>query len=371
MWKFKIVRYLARYRMTLFAVLLFLLVLLRYSFKLNQASVNTANNHQKISELHYTSGRDFETTSTRHTQITETEFLQYGRKIAKFNLMEETHGKNWQKIPKKYFLVGCTAEYANTFELEQDHPCVIDLIRKKFLRPPARRNLPYQMSQPSLLDPSDGQSQAILRLLRNQTNGFFIECGALDGEYLSNTLYMERALNWEGILIEADQKAFSQLTARNRKAYSLPVCLSTKPYPIQVAFNVSSWSGSFIMEENRSEMFHEEIRKNDHENSKTVYKVQCFPLYSILLAVEKTEIDFFGLDVEGSEFKILKTIPWHKVDIKTLSVEWNHIPEGEAAMTQLMQRNKFVKFGHIEMAFSREVVYIKDYLDDFRQFEFD
>lgn len=70
------------------------------------------------------------------------------------------------------------------------------------------------------------------------------------------------------------------------------------------------------MEENKSEMFHEEIRKNDHENLKTVYKVQCFPLYSILLAVEKTEIDFFGLDVEGSEFKILRTIPWHKVDIK-------------------------------------------------------
>ncbi|KZS10180.1 Uncharacterized protein APZ42_025418 [Daphnia magna] len=162
------------------------------------------------------------------------------------------------------------------------------------------------MSQPTLIDPSDGQSQAILRLLRNQ-----------------------------------------------------------------VVFNASSWSGSFIMEENRSEMFHEGNQKNDHENSKNVYKVQCFPLYSILLAVGKTEIDFFGLDVEGSEFKILKTIPWHKVDIKTLSVEWNHIPEGEAAMTQLMQRNKFVKFGHIEMAFSREVVYIKDFLDDFRQFEFD
>lgn len=67
-----------------------------------------------------------------------------------------------------------------------------------------------------------------------QTNGFFIECGALDGEFLSNTLYMERSLNWTGILIEADQKAFSQLAGRNRKAYSLPVCLSTKPYPVEV-----------------------------------------------------------------------------------------------------------------------------------------
>ena len=42
------------------------------------------------------------------------------------------------------------------------------------------------------------------------------------------------------------------------------------------------------------------------------------PLYSILLAVGRTEIDFFELDVEGSEYKILKTIPWHKVDIKVI-----------------------------------------------------
>ncbi len=52
-------------------------------------------------------------------------------------------------------------------------------------------------------------------------------------------------------------------------------------------------------------------------------------------------------------------------------MEWNHIPEGEAAMTQLMKKNKFVKFGHVELAYSREVIYVQDFLDDFRQFEFD
>ena len=44
--------------------------------------------------------------------------------------------------------------------------------------------------------------------------------------------------------------------------------------------------------------------------------VQCFPFYSVLLAVGRTQIDFFSLDVEGHELKILQTIPWHKVDIK-------------------------------------------------------
>lgn len=44
--------------------------------------------------------------------------------------------------------------------------------------------------------------------------------------------------------------------------------------------------------------------------------VQCFPFYSVLLAVNRTQIDFFSLDVEGHELQILQTIPWHKVDIK-------------------------------------------------------
>ena len=44
--------------------------------------------------------------------------------------------------------------------------------------------------------------------------------------------------------------------------------------------------------------------------------VQCFPFYSILLAVNQTRVDFFSLDIEGHELHVLKTIPWHKVDIK-------------------------------------------------------
>lgn len=44
--------------------------------------------------------------------------------------------------------------------------------------------------------------------------------------------------------------------------------------------------------------------------------VQCFPLYSFLLALNKTTIDYFSLDVEGAELAVLKTIPWSKVNIK-------------------------------------------------------
>jgi hypothetical protein len=67
----------------------------------------------------------------------------------------------------------------------------------------------------------------------------------------------------------------------------------------------------------------EEGYTSDELDSLTV--VQCFPLYSILLAVNRTNIDFFSLDVEGHEAKVLQTIPWHKVNIKVKARKFQDI----------------------------------------------
>ena len=48
----------------------------------------------------------------------------------------------------------------------------------------------------------------------------------------------------------------------------------------------------------------------------SIISVQCFPLYSILLAVNRTSIDYLSLDVEGHELRILKTVPWYKLNVK-------------------------------------------------------
>lgn len=51
------------------------------------------------------------------------------------------------------------------------------------------------------------------------------------------------------------------------------------------------------------------------------FEAQCFPLYSILLAINQTTIDYFSIDIEGAELDVLGTVPWDKVLIKVLSVE--------------------------------------------------
>ena len=49
--------------------------------------------------------------------------------------------------------------------------------------------------------------------------------------------------------------------------------------------------------------------------------IQCFPLYSLLLAMGNPTVHYFSLDIEGAELGVLKTIPWSKVDIWVVSVE--------------------------------------------------
>jgi len=46
--------------------------------------------------------------------------------------------------------------------------------------------------------------------------------------------------------------------------------------------------------------------------------LDCFPLYSILLAINVTTVDYFSLDVEMAEYKILRNIPFQNVTIKAI-----------------------------------------------------
>lgn len=61
----------------------------------------------------------------------------------------------------------------------------------------------------------------------------------------------------------------------------------------------------------------DEVANDEFEKQKSLtVNVQCFPLYTYLIALNVTVIDYFSLDVEGSELNVLKTIPFDKIDIK-------------------------------------------------------
>ena len=59
----------------------------------------------------------------------------------------------------------------NADRLQQDHPCVIETIRRRYLHPPADLDVPYNLVAPNKADPSVGQATSILNYLGNQVRG--------------------------------------------------------------------------------------------------------------------------------------------------------------------------------------------------------
>ncbi|XP_071440088.1 uncharacterized protein [Hetaerina americana] len=232
--------------------------------------------------------------------------------------------KEYKESLMKWFSYSEDSIIFNGPMVRMDDPLFIASIRSHFLIPPAITSQPYQLKEPNILDPSMGQSSLIRQILKNKRNGFFVEAGAMDGETRSNTLYLEKECGWRGLLVEADPYNFANLVSRNRRAWSSPTCLSTKPYPMTV---------SFKQEENLGKI-------SDREVGSPIpgyVDVQCLPLYSLLLALNVSTVHYFSLDVEGSELDVLKTIPFEKVDIQTLSVEFIHGPLGKEALRDWME----------------------------------
>ncbi len=94
----------------------------------------------------------------------------------------------------------------------------------------------------------------------------------------------------------------------------------------------------------------------------TVRQVYCFPFYSMMLALNRTHIDYFSLDVEGLELDILKMIPFDKLDISVLSVEYVHGKDGNKAYEQFMEKQGYYTHSKI-VAWKPEIYFgCSDYI---------
>ena len=90
--------------------------------------------------------------------------------------------------------------------------------------------------------------------------------------------------------------------------------------------------------------------------------VPCFPLESLLAAINQTHIDYFSLDVEGAEMDVLKTIPWNKLDIDILSVEYLHAPKGKKTYSEFMESVGYKVHADIHLHKPDQTLYVDDYI---------
>jgi|APSaa5957512535_1039671.scaffolds.fasta_scaffold06726_2 hypothetical protein len=71
----------------------------------------------------------------------------------------------------------------------------------------------------------DGIIEKIFSIIQKKTPGYFVEFGAWDGEFLSNTYSLLKNDNWSGCYIEGDSKKYEQLNKKYRKSDNV-ICVN-------------------------------------------------------------------------------------------------------------------------------------------------
>ena len=93
--------------------------------------------------------------------------------------------------------------------------------------------------------------------------------------------------------------------------------------------------------------------------------VNCYPFNSVMAALDVQHIDYFSLDVGGSELDILETIDWQRLQIDVLTIE-NAVPEDRTATEDRLNKmrhlfNKANLYREVAILKNRAVVFQREY----------
>lgn len=146
-----------------------------------------------------------------------------------------------------------------------------------------------------------------------QQEGMFVEAGAYTDGKSSKTEWLERNLGWRGLLIQPDPRNYFNLKRHNRiHSQAIHACLSPTSYPKEISFHQEERDGVKI------NSIHANSLIDDPEWFDT--RVKCFPLFSLLLAINVTNVDYLSLESGGTELQVLETIPFDRVKIEVIGV---------------------------------------------------
>lgn len=183
-------------------------------------------------------------------------------------------------------------------------------------------------------------------------NGFFVEAGAYDGISFSNTLYLEKKLNWKGILIEPTFENYLSCIKKRKNSIVINSLLTSfenytkKKYAFgDFLLSKTEHAGGGAMSSINNIKFDSSLIFNlKNLYSKIRAKSPIIPIHTTPLSLiadfyNISNIDFFSLDVEGHEYDVLKGINFKKLYIKYICVEARDFNKNQ--IFDLLKKNNF------------------------------
>jgi FkbM family methyltransferase len=182
-----------------------------------------------------------------------------------------------------------------------------------------------------------GQDRFVAGLIPGRCKTF-VEFGALDGLTDSNSLYFEREMGWNGLLIEANPSAFEMLVRNRLDARLCNAAIFDRQGTVDfelIAGALHGWSG---IKQSMEPLHAQRIERDTQWWSRKTVAVPCRTLDDVLAEFGIRHIDYLSVDVEGAELAILKVFPFARYSIDIIGVEDNF---GNPELDAIIRRNGF------------------------------
>lgn len=178
---------------------------------------------------------------------------------------------------------------------------------------------------------------------KENKKGFFVEFGATDGIYLSNTYILEKKFYWDGLLIEP-ARIWREALTNNRDSKIDFRCVYDKTGE-HIAFNENK-NAVYSTIDQFSELDIHKLKRNHGLN----YMVDTVTLNDVLVEHRAPSvIDYLSIDTEGSEFRILQSVNFNNWSFKVITVEHNYMPQRNLIYNLLTQNGYKRVLEHISL----------------------
>ena len=184
----------------------------------------------------------------------------------------------------------------------------------------------------------------VVSFFNGKRNGFFIDIGAFDGVTWSNSLSLEKYLDWEGFGVEPSSTA-ADTWEKHRTSRVFRNCAWNEDGHVEFqlvtgyAEMLSGVTSANGFNDTHKQRILDEIKK--HGGTSELIRMPSRTVNSMLEEIGTSEVDYMSIDAEGAELEILRGFDFEKNSCRLISIEQNGYDDGSAAnyLSSLGYRN--------------------------------
>ncbi|XP_046738915.1 protein Star-like [Diprion similis] len=243
---------------------------------------------------------------------------------------------------RKAFNINMTKEYVHSVPMDNSE--LVTYIREVHLLPTTHQD-PLNSTQTE-------EEKYLSNLFPGKRNGIYLEYISRVGA-ISTTTWLESNMSWRGVLVLTDPRSFFEAhrSTRNTKTRVLHACLSTDRDTKEITYHQESEVQVTKLGEGPNSLV-------SPDESLPPTRLKCFPLYSVLLAYNCTNLDYLSLDSsDAQDAQVLDTIPREMTRISVLSIQWS-LHHSEVETKRLIQKLTERRYKHFHTTETGKMIFL-------------